>query len=563
LTKKKNQKSAKPAQPAIDELAQLTPHPQPKPWPYVISGVFFCLSLIGILNHELWRDEFQAWMVAADAHSISQLFHNLKYEGNPVLWHAFLFIITALTDDPFFMQLFHILVSTALVFVINRHAPMSLLQKVLLTFSYFIFYEYNIISRSYGLGLLLVLSFCALYPTRSKQLWWMAAILFLLANCTVFGVILAGALAAYLALDTWFVSGKRKTNLIPNGKLFGFLAIACLGILLGYLQIRPEPNNSFPTVYVTGFDLLRLKEACSRIIYAYFPIPDVTDPHFWNTNLLIWNADAFFIPMAFLPVLLWIILFWKNKLITAMYVSVTLVLLAFCYYTGLQWNRYTGHLFVILLVCYWLFEIRQSNKSQATVSKLSVLADKFRAPIMTSMLVIGCVGGLISYVLDLQKPFSTSGEAAAYIKEQHLDSLLIVGTQDYAISPLATLLRKPIYYPESNVEGTFIVYDEKRIEVGGINDIIPLFTRLHQAGRKQVLLVKNNPVMLVWDDTGEREPWKDAMLTDQLNLRLLHHVEPGVVKNEEFYIYLVEEKLLQEIKITFGVVFTAPERHAT
>ena len=166
-----------------------------------------------------------------------------------------------------------------------------------------------------------------------------------------------------------------------------------------------------------------------------------------------------------------------------------------------------------------------------------------RSPVMTGFLAIGCAGGVISYVLDLQLRFSTSREAAAFLKENKLDQGLIIGSRDYTISPLTTHLQRKIYYAERNEPGSFIIYDAQRVSYGGIKDLIPLFTRFYQDGFKEFILVKDNPVMLVWDDTGERELWKDAMMTAELNLRLLKHVEPGVVKDEEYYIYVIEEKL--------------------
>jgi len=106
-----------------------------------VTIVFFGLSLIGILRHEMWRDEYQAWMVASDADSMAGLFRNLKYEGHPSLWYILLYIISSVADHPFGMQLLHILLSAGAVFLINRHAPFPLWQRILLTFGYFVFYE--------------------------------------------------------------------------------------------------------------------------------------------------------------------------------------------------------------------------------------------------------------------------------------------------------------------------------------------------------------------------------------------------------------------------------------
>ncbi len=311
-----------------------------KYYPHLITGVFFILSLIGILNHEMWRDEYQAWMVAADANSIHGLFQNLKYEGNPVLWHAFLFIISAFTDDPFGMQLFHIVISTLFIFLINRYAPFSILQKILLTFGYFTFYEYNLISRGYGLGLLLIVIFCILYLHRQKYILLIAGILFLLANTTIFGVMLAVCFAGIIFLDRVFSDRKRKGPSITYTQLALFLGIAGLGVILGYLQIRPEPDNSFPAAYVTGFDIVRAKWAFSRLIHAYFPLPNFTNFHFWNTNFFVPDEKKFMIGITLLLYVAWIISFLRYRLLLVLYSAGTLLLIVFYYYTGFIWSRY-------------------------------------------------------------------------------------------------------------------------------------------------------------------------------------------------------------------------------
>jgi len=73
----------------------------------MVTAGFFAIALLGMLSHEMWRDEHQAWLVARDANSLSQLLDNMNYEGNPALWHLFLYWITRVTHDPIYMQAFH------------------------------------------------------------------------------------------------------------------------------------------------------------------------------------------------------------------------------------------------------------------------------------------------------------------------------------------------------------------------------------------------------------------------------------------------------------------------
>jgi len=125
--------------------------------------VFAILGLIGILHHEMWRDEMQAWLLAKDSPSLGALYQNTVYEGHPLLWHLCLYGLAKISHNPRIMQGFHLLISISSFALIVKTSPFSWLQKRLFGFSYFIFYEYSVISRSYALGVLLVFLFCTIY----------------------------------------------------------------------------------------------------------------------------------------------------------------------------------------------------------------------------------------------------------------------------------------------------------------------------------------------------------------------------------------------------------------
>ena len=541
---------AKPAKKRSAPSVQPVAVPVAKPeaswvryYPYAVTGLFFILSFIGILRHEMWRDEYQAWMVAADADSIPQLFQNLKYEGNPVLWHAFLFIISSITEDPFWMQVFHIIISTSFIFLINRYAPFSILQKFLLTFGYYTFYEYNIISRGYGLGFLLIVIFCILFEQRKKYILWISAVLFLLANTTIFGVMLAVCFAGILFLERlFFIDRKSKTPPVTYGKLFLSLGIVAAGVILGYMQIRPEPDNSFPTFYVTDVDIIRAKWAFSRLIHAYFPIPDFTTFHFWNKNLFVPDESRFLIGITPLLFLLWIIAFLRFRLILILYSLGTLLLIAFYYYTGFIWARYAGHLFLLLVACHWLAHFyKEQPFQQSIMNRLSLAGNKIRVPYFLIILFISLIGGVWSYAKDLEHPFSTSEKAAAFIKEKGLQHLDIIGSRDYIISPLATQLGRKIIYAERREPGSFIIYDQKRTNIWAFKEVQATIEDMNRQGLKQILLVKDLPLKMTFNDTGETVPWINDLLTERLNMQLLATIEPGIVHDEVYYIYLIQE----------------------
>lgn len=46
--------------------------------------------VVGLVAHEPWFDEAQAWLLARDASLGELLFHRLRYEGHPPLWYLLL-----------------------------------------------------------------------------------------------------------------------------------------------------------------------------------------------------------------------------------------------------------------------------------------------------------------------------------------------------------------------------------------------------------------------------------------------------------------------------------------
>ena len=123
--------------------------------------------------------------------------------------------------DPFYMQVFHLLVATSFIFIFNRYAPLSNLHKILFSFGYFAIYEYALISRSYGLGILLMFAICALYKNRTTKYMLIGVLLALLSNVTIYAVVIAGGIAGVLVLDYFLYQQK-------NGKTMLQLAAAMI-----------------------------------------------------------------------------------------------------------------------------------------------------------------------------------------------------------------------------------------------------------------------------------------------------------------------------------------------
>ncbi len=194
------------------------------------------------------------------------------------------------------------------------------------------------------------------------------------------------------------------------------------------------------------------------------------------------------------------------------------------------------------MACLWLLhynkEIPYKNR---LLNKLSLAGNKIRVPFFILTLSVGAIGGLVSYVMDLKYPFSTSEQAALYIQEHELDNHEIIGSKDYIISPLATQLGKKILYAERKEKGSFIIYDQKRTNIWSFSEVQSTIHELHNQGHKQIILVKSSPILMTFDDTGESIPWEEGELSDLLVMKLLTTIHPGIVQDEVYYIYSIEE----------------------
>ena len=170
-------------------------------FPVSLCSLFCLLEVNNLIHHPLWRDELQTWMIARSSHSVAELLYMKRYEGHPDLWFLLLYFLSRLTANPMAMQILHLFIAAATVYVVARFAPLTCFQKVLFAFGYFPFFEYATISRNYGIGMLLVFCFCAAYRAGPKKNYlWLSIVLSLLAQTSVYSLIIAIAFSLIIVL---------------------------------------------------------------------------------------------------------------------------------------------------------------------------------------------------------------------------------------------------------------------------------------------------------------------------------------------------------------------------
>ncbi len=446
-----------------------------QPYHLVVIVVFFVLGLLNVLHHELWRDEMQAWSLAYHSDTLGNLYQNTRYEGHPMLWFLILFLVKSVTTNVMAMQFVHLLIAGAAVVVFLLYSPFSRLQKVLYSFGYFAVYEYCVISRNYGISVLLLFLCCVLLTRENKRYILLGILLVLLAQTNIFFTILAVMLAGYALLDYWLYPSGKFAWRTPSSSLVVGALIFIIGLVATAYNVIPPPDGGWASDWNFELKPGAMVVPITHIWDSYVPIPRLTR-EFWNTNVFDWLGALLFehhgklIRMIKLSISIGIIvylllLFIRKPTVFFLFAFGTLVIMAFGYVKYLEnlRMRHLGSLFFLLIASYWLFYYAPSIRIPfRRIAWASDFCNKYRQAVLTAILVTGVLGAGVAVYMDYRYPFSESKDVADFIEDNGYKAYPTAGIFDFAMTPIAGYLGKDIYYPQANRWGSYIIWDNRR-----------------------------------------------------------------------------------------------------
>ncbi|MGH7320020.1 MAG: hypothetical protein ACRELA_10415 [Candidatus Rokuibacteriota bacterium] len=453
-----------------------------------------------------------AWLIARDSASLGHLLHTVRYEGHPPLWHLCLYLLTRITTEPFAMQLLHLVVATAVVFVVTRFAPFTRLQKILFAFGYFPFFEYATISRNYAFGLLFTFAFCASYARKRTPSFASAVILVLLAQTSVHGIILAGGLGLAAACDAILLVRSGGTLHTARWRVAGSAGVWLAGIAVSLAQVIPPPDSGFGVAWKTDGDLRWAAATIGKVWRGVVPIPELSY-HFWNTNILDVVPHVQTV-LALLLLVASFLLVGRRPATLALSLCGTAGLLGLWYVKYPGFVRHHGHVFILLLAACWLSEtcVEWTGRPRL-LGPLVGAAARHRSRLVTGLLALHVVAGVYASGLDLLLPFSASREAARFIEAHYPQDVAIVGHVDTAVMAVAGYLHRPIYYPRYRRFGTFIVFDHQRRRVTFDEVVAQVAELVSQTQRDVLLLVTREPALGIPFDLVQR--FDDAIVESE------------------------------------------------
>lgn len=362
------------------------------------------LFIVFSFYHEPWYDEAQAWQIAKCATYRDILLYLPHFEGHPPFWHLILSIF-AKNNFPYEITIKTIsfVFSYLALFLLIFKAPFFRIIKILLPFTYFLFYHYAIISRPYCM---VMLAFCLLAINYKKKSIKYALSLVFLAMCHAYTFIIS----SFLAL-IWFVEEIKKKSL-KNILLFFGLAVFYLST--AYILIPSKEALAMnESIQNTFFE---------KLLYTFFAIPSDSLFTFINTGLHIRSYEL--ISGIFGGLFIFGFLYFYTKK-SKLYLTFFVPYIPFSIFaTKYFYLHHSGIIFCFIVFIAWLETVKRKktetvSKNEKTVNKCFTL---FVFIVMFSNLYLS----FKSCILDVFYTYSIGRNEANFIKEHKLNNYKIM-----------------------------------------------------------------------------------------------------------------------------------------
>ena len=390
-------------------------------WCGVIFAVYAVITLIGALNHEIWYDEGQAWVIVRD-NDFMGVINQLKYEGHPPLWYAILYVFAHTGFECTIIPVISWFFTAAAALLVMFKAPFNIGIRTIVIFSGGFLYFNSVISRVYCLINLILVLIAILYPKRKEHPILFGILVALLANTHLCVSGFIGILGIFMIIDL-FKDFKGNTAKRNAGNIIGLL-ISGIGVLMLVMPLL----NSVSLNSTTSEKEISL-EKCIRAFFDVFNNVSLsTLENSWVDGYIIYLVSAV---MALLFIIQMIFMRHKTKpllMLVTFYIFYVITSEIFWFTIP---NR--AYIFVLMFfIVLWISEYEPENNAKKIWDKeikadsklLGKLINHIRsADLNYKKLSSAC----ISVIMALSIPV-----AAAYLFVDYANSFsLSKGTADF------------------------------------------------------------------------------------------------------------------------------------
>ena len=388
---------------AIDRVGGNVADVLERRWTLIACAVM-ALQAALVLNHEPWFDEWQAVQIAEQSPNLKTFFVNLTYEGHPPLWYAALWLGAKIAGPYAALSATALACAMVSQYLLLFRSPFSHAIRLSIAFSAIILFEYNTISRSYTLGVMLL--FCLLTIWDRRRIPWLP-------------IALLPALEFFFGVFTLYFIARRWRD----GRLWWPGVAAWLVVsILSAISIIPAADN------VPGFRQVEA-EALTNVVRYILHLSALVFPLGITEGRLYWDM----LPPFYSAFVLWAVFgaicFVETRRMpmerTALFGFMLLQAGFYVFVTPLA-IRHAMLAALLLLTIEWV-KVSNGGKPRA---------------LFRGWIFINAICGLTLGIMSLFVPFDTSRSAAEFIRQNELGDAHWVAfprTQGQGVNALTNL----------------------------------------------------------------------------------------------------------------------------
>jgi len=377
----------------------------------VVFLLYLTLLAIFMYFHEPWRDESQAWLITRDA-GIGELFRAIThFEGHPPIWYLILmpFAKSGIPFEIGLKSINFIFAGSAMGILIFK-APFGRLFKYLIPFTYFFFYQYGVLSRSYSV-MMLGFVLCALfYRERNLKPVRFVLALALICGTSAYGMVLA----AGISLVWVFEILKQPNSFKPIRQMLSDRRVIALLVLLIFnafliWSIIPVPD-------ALGSNLTQANSFVKRLTYMFMIAPGdalaLNSPFYYSA----WN------PRIIQDLILGTIINIALIVFARMHRKLSLLVVPYIIFAIFGASVYFADHHLGIITMFIVFILWCSYEEQLPVQKFVYISGAF---ISAAVLAVSLYWSAASSFYEISRSYDGARESAAFLKQTGLSELNI------------------------------------------------------------------------------------------------------------------------------------------
>ncbi len=387
----------------------------------IAIAIYFIGHFLMMLVHEPWFDEALAWLIARESSLHEILFVAPRYEGHPSLWHLVLApFAKAGASYELSLNLISLLFSGIAVIIFIFKSPFKRLIRLLIPFTYFIFYQYSIISRPYSMMMLAFVLAALTYKERDKKPGCFVLSLCFLCSTSAYGIVIAGGICI-----AWILS-IFKDGLLKKGKIFWLAGILAYAI---FIIVRIVPAEDAYAIISRNPE--EQTSIFMRLVYTFFGI--VGDSFFTDTYSRTDTLKTTALPITGLIVsvvvgtlIIGVIIYFSKKKKSLLEFLIPYVMLSVFMAVVYLYNTHIGIMFMFISFWIWVLKERPHRTAQKENGRPKV-GENIQILNCLFKIVIVLSGALLIYwnvsscVCDISYDYGCGREEAMFLKNYGLE----------------------------------------------------------------------------------------------------------------------------------------------